>query len=131
MKDQPNFLSENGPSPAKKSFDRLTKQPTHFTLLQVDGFPLVSAVSRTLLASQSTHLTKVRYSVLYFAWKFTEERNKPMSTKKKLFVFYMILIVLLFLNIFFFADYIWIERILMIGVISILLIIIFYDKRKD
>lgn len=54
-----------------------------------------------------------------------------MSTKKKLFVFYMILIVLLFLNIFFFADYIWIEKILMIGVISILLIIIFYDKRKD
>ena len=74
MKDQPNFLSENGPSPAKKSFDRLTKQPTYFRLLQVDGFPLVSAVSRTLLASQSTHLTKVRYSVLYFAWKLCPYR---------------------------------------------------------
>lgn len=73
MKDQPNFLSENGPSPAKKSFDRLTKQPTYFRLLQVDGFPLVSAVSRTLLASQSTHLTKVRYSVLYFTWKLPKK----------------------------------------------------------
>lgn len=54
---------------SEKKVDRLTNQPTHFTLLQVDGFPLVSAVSRTLLASQSTHLTKVRYSVLYFTWK--------------------------------------------------------------
>ncbi|MGO3264933.1 MAG: MobV family relaxase [Lactococcus lactis] len=83
MKDQPNFLSENGPSPAKKSFDRLTKQPTYFRLLQVDGFPLVSAVSRTLLASQSTHLTKVRYSVLYFTWKLCRRNQKrsacPMS----------------------------------------------------
>ena len=59
----------------RKKVDRLTNQPTHFTLLQVDGFPLVSAVSRTLLASQSTHLTKVRYSVLYFTWKMHRIKN--------------------------------------------------------
>ena len=58
---------------SEEKVDRLTNQPTHFTLLQVDGFPLVSAVSRTLLASQSTHLTEVRYSVLYFTWKLPEK----------------------------------------------------------
>ena len=57
-----------------------------------------------------------------------------MTTKKnyekKLRISFAILLILLFLNVFFFTDYIWIEKTLMIGTIIVLLILIFHDNKK-
>ena len=38
-------------------------------IFQVVIFPLDLAIVRMVLASQSTHFTNVKYSVLYFTWK--------------------------------------------------------------
>ena len=52
------------------------------------------------------------------------------TKKKKLRISFAILLILLFLNVFFFTDYIWIEKTLMIGTIIVLLILIFHDNKK-
>lgn len=60
----------------------------------------------------------------------TEERKSSNDYEKKLRISFAILLILLFLNVFFFTDYIWIEKTLMIGTIIVLLILIFHDNKK-
>ncbi len=68
--------------------------------------------------------------MLYFTWKLPKKGRVQMTTKKKLRISFAILLILLFLNVFFFTDYIWIEKTLMIGTIIVLLILIFHDNKK-
>ena len=107
-----------------------TKSKRNFSWLQRRQKHLILTLADCKSPQTGPTLYIVKYSGLYFTWKLPEKGRVQMTTKKKLRISFAILLILLFLNVFFFTDYIWIEKTLMIGTIIVLLILIFHDNKK-